>query len=181
MKTKMCVILIGMLGMVFCGTTGEGKQEKDSPPADKKTEQSQAEVPQGISLLGNPLYAGKPSEGQLAKYREARGEYLKNPDVAENIIWLGRRIAYMGEYKKAIEIFTEGIKKFPDDPRFYRHRGHRYISIRKFDEAISDFTRAVELTRGKKDQIEPDGMPNARNIPVSTLQGNIWYHLLRNI
>jgi tetratricopeptide (TPR) repeat protein len=35
----------------------------------------------------------------------------------------------------------------------------------------------VELTRGKPDEVEPDGQPNARNIPTSTLQTNIWYHL----
>jgi tetratricopeptide (TPR) repeat protein len=35
----------------------------------------------------------------------------------------------------------------------------------------------VSLVKGKPDQIEPDGQPNARNIPTSTLQSNIWYHL----
>src|SRR4030095_2830370 len=31
--------------------------------------------------------------------------------------------------------------------------------------------------RNKPDEIEPDGQPNARNIPTSTLKFNIWYHL----
>jgi tetratricopeptide (TPR) repeat protein len=31
--------------------------------------------------------------------------------------------------------------------------------------------------RDTPDQIEPDGLPNARNIPTSTLQSNIYYHL----
>jgi tetratricopeptide (TPR) repeat protein len=46
-----------------------------------------------------------------------------------------------------------------------------------FDEAIADFQRAVELTAGQEDEVEPDGQPNALNIPTSTLQFNIWYHL----
>jgi len=50
-------------------------------------------------------------------------------------------------------------------------------SVRKFDEAIADFQKAVELIEGKENQIEPDGLPNALNIPISTLNGNIWYHL----
>ncbi len=33
------------------------------------------------------------------------------------------------------------------------------------------------MVRGRPDEIEPDGAPNARNIPTSTTQGNIWYHL----
>ena len=27
------------------------------------------------------------------------------------------------------------------------------------------------------DQVEPDGLPNERGIPTSTLQSNVWYHL----
>jgi tetratricopeptide (TPR) repeat protein len=31
--------------------------------------------------------------------------------------------------------------------------------------------------QGKPDEIEPDGLPNAKNIPTSTLNTNIFYHL----
>jgi tetratricopeptide (TPR) repeat protein len=51
------------------------------------------------------------------------------------------------------------------------------LTLRCFDDAVSDFQKAVELIQGKPDQIEPDGIPNARNTPTSTLQSNIWYHL----
>jgi tetratricopeptide (TPR) repeat protein len=110
------------------------------------------------------------------KLSEAKADYDKNPN-AESIIWLGRRTAYLGNYKESIKIFTDGIAKFPKDARFYRHRGHRLITIRCFDEAIKDFETAVKLVKGKADEIEPDGLPNARNIPTSTLQSNIFYHL----
>ena len=59
----------------------------------------------------------------------------------------------------------------------YRHRGHRYITIRCFDNAIRDLESAAKLIKGKPDEIEPDGLPNAANTPTSTLQSNIWYHL----
>jgi tetratricopeptide (TPR) repeat protein len=59
----------------------------------------------------------------------------------------------------------------------YRHRGHRYITLRQFDNAIADLQHAADLTRGQRDEVEPDGAPNAYNIPTSTLQSNIWYHL----
>lgn len=107
----------------------------------------------------------------------AREAYSKNPTIAEELIWYGRRMAYTGEYREAIKIFTEGVSKFPNDARMYRHRGHRYITLRCFDDAIRDFEAAAKLIKGKADEIEPDGMPNARNIPTSTLQSNIWYHL----
>ncbi len=118
--------------------------------------------------------AAKQMERQLA---EARAAYKANPNDPEAIIWLGRRLAYPGRYKEAIDVFSEGIRKFPNDARFYRHRGHRYITLREIDPAIKDFKRAASLIKGKPDEVEPDGQPNARNIPTSTLQFNIWYHL----
>lgn len=113
-------------------------------------------------------------ETQLA---EARAAYKANPNDPDAIIWLGRRLAYPGRFREAIDVFSEGIRKFPNDARFYRHRGHRYITLRRMDLAIKDFRRAASLIKGKPDEVEPDGQPNARNIPTSTLQFNIWYHL----
>lgn len=111
------------------------------------------------------------------KFAEARADFEKNPSSSDSLIWLGRRTAYLGNYKEAIKIFTDGIAKFSNDARFLRHRGHRLITIRCFDDAIKDFEIAAKLVRGKPDEIEPDGLPNARNTPTSTLQTNIYYHL----
>lgn len=108
---------------------------------------------------------------------EARAAFEKDPRNVERVIWLGRRTAYLGRYKDSIKIYTDGIAQFPNDARLYRHRGHRLITLRCFDDAITDFEQAAKLIKGKRDQIEPDGLPNARNIPTSTLQSNIWYHL----
>ena len=112
-------------------------------------------------------------ETKLAEARKS----VETVASADNLIWLGRRTAYLGRYKDAIRIFTEGVAKFPDDARFFRHRGHRFITLRCFDLAIADLNHAAKLIKGKPDQVEPDGLPNARNIPTSTLQSNIWYHL----
>lgn len=122
-----------------------------------------------------------PSESVSKTYESnrtlARESYRRNPNNADELIWYGRRTAYTGEYKEAVKIFTDGIENFPNDARMFRHRGHRYITLRCFDDAIKDFEKAAKLIKGKTDEIEPDGMPNVRNIPTSTLQSNIWYHL----
>jgi tetratricopeptide (TPR) repeat protein len=112
-----------------------------------------------------------------ARLSEARTRYEAEPNNPEALIWVGRRLAYLGRFAAAIEIYTSGIAKFPRDARFYRHRGHRYITLRRFDLAIADFQKAASLVKGLPDEVEPDGQPNARNIPTSTLQFNIWYHL----
>jgi hypothetical protein len=57
----------------------------------------------------------------------------------------------------------------------YRHRGHRFITIRSWI-APSRISRTPTAGRGKPDAVEPDGLPNARSIPTSTLQSNP-YHL----
>ena len=136
----------------------------------------QKNKPAAFSLDGQPLFSASPSPKLMEKYEQHRANYEANP-TADNLIWYGRFIAYQGKYEEAIDVYTQGIAKFPEDARIYRHRGHRYISIRQFDEAIRDFQKASALIAGKENEVEPDGMPNAQNIPVSTLHGNIYYHL----
>jgi tetratricopeptide (TPR) repeat protein len=138
------------------------------------------EVPDGaqaLTLSGKPLYPAAPSQAVLDNLAEAKKNYDAKPNDADNIIWYGRRTAYTGDFRGAIEIYSEGIEEFPHDDRMYRHRGHRYISIREFDRAIADLEQAAKLIEGKENETEPDGAPNEQNIPVSSRHGNIWYHL----
>jgi hypothetical protein len=132
---------------------------------------------QAVSLTGESLFAAEPGQDALDRLAAAKKNYDGNPHDADNIIWYGRRTAYTGDYRGAIEIFSTGIREFPDDARMYRHRGHRYVSIREFDRAIADLEQAVKLIEGTENETEPDGLPNALNIPISSLHGNTWYHL----
>lgn len=132
---------------------------------------------QAVSLLGDSLASAIPSAAVVERYEKAEQEFMSSPDNADALIWFGRRAAYMGAYREAIGIFSDGIRAFPEDARMYRHRGHRYITLREFDRAIADFTTASHLIEGTGDEIEPDGMPNAMNIPLSSLHSNVWYHL----
>lgn len=133
------------------------------------------------SLAGEPLSRPVQSEEVRtpleANLAAALADYEADPDDADTIIWLGRRLAYLGRYQEAIELFTEGAEKHPEDARMFRHRGHRFVTVRDLDAAVADFTRAAELIRDQPDEVEPDGAPNRFNIPTSTLQSNIWYHL----
>ncbi len=139
-----------------------------------------AQKPEARSLDGRKLYPMALSAATQARYdsllETARQDFEADPDNLDNIIWLGRRTAYLGSYQKAIKIFSKGLKKHPDAPELYRHRGHRYISVRKFDKAIADFQKAAELVKGREIEVEPDGLPNKLNMPLSNLQFNIYYH-----
>jgi len=137
--------------------------------------------PETRSLLGQPLYAPElPLETRQrleAQLDTARLAYEARPENADAIIWYGRRLAYLGQYRAAVDLFGEGIRKHPRDARFYRHRGHRLITLRRFGDAVRDLERAARLVRGRPDEVEPDGQPNAAGVPLTTLQGNIYYHL----
>ena len=143
-----------------------------------KSQINPPQVIETITLLGDTLTSPELKESKsFDQFKSAQLNYFDNQDSPEALIWYGRRIAYLGYFKEAIKVFTLGIETYPNDARFYRHRGHRYISTRQYDKAINDFEKAVILIDQTIDQIEPDGLPNSKNIPLSTLHGNIWYHL----
>ena len=136
---------------------------------------------QAYSLLGDTLRTPQINPEVYDEYNanllQAIMDYRIDPEEPEVIIWLGRRTAYLGEYREAVRIFTEGIFKHPEDPRMYRHRGHRYLTLRMFDLAIRDFENAELMMRNRPDAVEPDGLPNPEGIPTSTLKSNVWYHM----
>jgi tetratricopeptide (TPR) repeat protein len=163
MKTAIIVALLLATTSVSFAQSGSKSSQRDSP-ADF------------LDRPPPPVSAEAKREME-ARLDEARAFYQANPNDVDAAIWFGRRLAYPGRFREAIEVYTEAIKKSPGDARLYRHRGHRYITTRQFDLAIADLKKAARLTKGKPDELEPDGQPNARNIPTSTLQFNIWYHL----
>ncbi|MDP9177069.1 MAG: tetratricopeptide repeat protein [Gemmatimonadota bacterium] len=136
---------------------------------------------EAISLLGDTLRTFPLSAEAVTRYErqlaDARSAYERTPANADSIIWLGRRLAYLGRMREAIDVYTRGLSIHPQNPWLYRHRGHRYITVREFDRAIADLERATSLVAGKPDEVEPDGQPNALNQPIGTLHSNIDYHL----
>ena len=150
-------------------------------PEPRANQSASDQRPEATSLLGKPLFSPPPSptaapklQADLAAAEEALKRAPNDPDA---IIWVGRRLAYLGRYGDALRMFTDGMYRFPKDARFPRHRGHRYITLRQLDRAIADLEKAAELIQGQPDQVEPDGQPNAKNIPLTTLHSNVRYHL----
>jgi tetratricopeptide (TPR) repeat protein len=167
---RFVIALAAVLATAACAT----------PPAS----QSEGSLPAGvqaISLLGDTLRALPIGDETRTRYEsqlaEAKAAYDRAPTNVDSIIWYGRRLAYVGRIREAIDVYSRGIALYPDDPWLYRHRGHRYISVRELDRAVADLERAATLVEGKPDVVEPDGQPNAQNTPIGTLHSNIAYHL----
>lgn len=140
-----------------------------------------AAPPEAVSLFGEPLQSPELAESvRLERERllaEARAVLDRAPGDADSLLWVGRRTAYLGRYREAIEVFTRGLEQHPGDARMLRHRGHRWITVRQFDHAVADLEKAAALVAYLPDEVEPDGLPNARNLPTSTLKSNVFYHL----
>ena len=123
-----------------------GWYDKYLKPGEAKADA--AAEPEATSLLGRPLVAPELSaereETLQANLDAATADFVRSPDDADAIIWLGRRTAYLGRFREAIEIYTRGSQAHPRDARACcaRHRGHRYLTVREIDKAIADLTRA---------------------------------------
>jgi tetratricopeptide (TPR) repeat protein len=157
--------------------TGSGETASPSGPAA-----TAGDTPvETTSLLGAPLHRPVPAEPARSRMEAQLDSALAvaraRPGDADALIWVGRRQAYLGRYRDAVATFTRGVEQHPHDARMLRHRGHRFITLRQFDGAVSDFREATRLIAGTEDEVEPDGMPNPLGIPTSTLHFNIWYHL----
>ena len=136
---------------------------------------------EATSKLGAPLLAQQPSpeaRPRLQKDLEAaQADFLKTPDDVDTIVRLGRRLSSMNRFRDALDVYTRGLQRYPLDARLLRYRGHRYITLRDYDKAVADLTRAADLVKGKPDR--PDGDPPAGPLAAapSTLHYSIYYHL----
>ncbi|GMU33881.1 MAG: hypothetical protein AMXMBFR20_17530 [Planctomycetia bacterium] len=171
---------IGIMTVTLLVTCGFACGQPAHQEADIARYRNDPNAPETISLLGRPLYANPPASEKAkleSDLRRAEANARANPGNPDLLIWVGRRLGYLWRMTDAINVFTSGIERHRKYAPLYRHRGHRYITVRQFDNAIADLQSAARLISGTEDVIEQDGMPNARNIPLTTLHFNVHYHL----
>jgi Flp pilus assembly protein TadD len=87
-------------------------------------------------------YRSQPDTGAIARAQAALNADPKNVD---KIIALGVAQSGVRQFREAIETFTRGMAIAPSNAMLYRWRGHRYLSVREFDKAMTDLTRALVL------------------------------------
>jgi len=141
-------------------------------------------LPDGVeamSLTGAELRPMELEDAARARLEDnlaaAQADAEAKPGDEMAAIWYGRRLAYLGRYNEAVEVYTDALGDHPTSYRLFRHRGHRNITLRRFEDAVGDLTQASRFASNIPDRIEPDGAPNASGIPRSTTRSNIEYHL----
>ena len=179
--------ILGVLLLAACRSapTATGPQ----PPEGLAKPQLAAADALGLDLRGLTL---ERATALLAAAETAAAD----PDDVDAAIWLGRQLAYCERFEPAVTVFSDAIERVESRlarlriapaalprlqaqaglHRLLRHRGHRLITLRRFDLAAADLDRAATLADLVPDAVEPDGMPNPAGIPRSTTHGNIHYH-----
>ena len=115
--------------------------------------------PELITPLGRQCYSLGGVDSAL--YRFYVNESLDRQN--SNVLYQeGLLYAQFWRYHDAVKCFTKCIEMRPEEPLYYRMRGHRYISLRMFDKAAADLEKAAEIKSPKKDR---------------DLKWNIYYHL----
>jgi len=149
-------------------------------------------APETFSLFGEPLnkspillWLPTDPEKYQQKLRELENnygraffDYEKDQENPEKLLWLGRRTGILGNFMEAAALYSKGVEKWPDDPRFYRFRGHRFVILRRFELAVRDFESAVELIKDRSDEPElyASGGKSEDKMGVASFNWNVYYH-----
>jgi tetratricopeptide (TPR) repeat protein len=133
------------------------------------------------TLIGTPISAPAWSPATRARLKKdldiARAVMVVAPEREDSYIWLGRRLGYLTRNGEAIDVFTEGLARFPDSYKLLRFRGRHLARNRQFERAIADYRRAATLVEDVQDSYEPDGIINARHQYLGSYRSNIHYYL----
>ena len=121
-------------------------------------------MPNFMTLTLDDVTAEK--ESQIHEVRSAieRSEEIKTlaakiketPDCSETWMCFGLAFAKQKLFREAIAAFSRAVALDPFKAIVYRHRGHRLLSIHRFEEAVADFEIGSRL--------DPENW-------------DIWYHL----
>lgn len=168
-RTILCFTVSACLSTIAC-TPGD-ELKIDIPPVA---------VPR-MTLIGTPLREPAWSPEVNTRLEKdlaiAQAVMAVAPEREDSFIWLGRRYGYLARWSEAIEVFTQGLEKFPDSYKLLRFRGRHLARYREIDRAIADYKRAAELVENKQDSYEPDGIINARHQYLGSYRANIHYYL----
>ena len=103
---------------------------------------------QVVSALGRTLRSQAEPGPQAV---ELRAMAMARPDSVE--LWMAAGIAHAGtwHYQEAIDLYSLGLQRDPFNALLYRHRGHRFISTRRFERAAADLELSSRLDPGNWD------------------------------
>ncbi|PIK61936.1 hypothetical protein BSL78_01161 [Apostichopus japonicus] len=143
------------------------RQSKTSKQADKRKQHDSGssgedEATQGLDL-NSAFFAltvnnvAKKSAGQSQKKNKKAGGKSNEGETAESIeakihksrklAIRGNELATKGDYKAAIELFSQAISLDPNDHRFFGNRSYCFDQTGLYEKALKDAERAINLSK----------------------------------
>lgn len=123
---------------------------------------------QGTSLRGRPLMWAPREAARATELHADLAAALRRlaaePASEEALIAVGRNLAWLNRFREAIDVYRLGLQIHPGSAMLHRHRGHRLITLRRFEEAARDLRAAAALLDARPDASAAD-------------QREVWYHL----
>jgi tetratricopeptide (TPR) repeat protein len=98
--------------------------------------------PQYVSATGRKYYAQPDAQGQVA---EARKKSDAEPKNVALLIALGDAHAAVLNHREAITVYDRAFELDKTNALLHQQRGHRHLSIRRFDQARADLEKAVAM------------------------------------
>jgi tetratricopeptide (TPR) repeat protein len=141
-----------LCGLLCCCLPAAPVKKKAVPKATKKAAAPPApelpkppegpvpEVNQGSTLGYRALFGLSDFYKNVAKADEAR---KANPKDMALLLRAAAERDQLFRFSESAELFTEALGLMPDNPRILRLRGHRYLSLRRFDEAENDLRASL--------------------------------------
>ncbi len=179
------LILPVVIGLIF-GSTAGGYAQVNTTSETKVSDNpvvlaayAVTSTPSGVVFRDKEFnqFSKKWFDGDLAT---ANSVFASAPLKESSYSWRGRREGFLGNYAKAIEIFTEGLELFPESYALYRYRGFHLIRNYQFEEGIIDLRRAEALVESLDVTPSQKGIPGRSNFSPSTFKRNIYYYLAQS-
>ncbi|MBX3727974.1 MAG: tetratricopeptide repeat protein [Candidatus Sumerlaeia bacterium] len=111
-------------------------------------------------------------EDNLARALEG---FAANPDDEALAISAGRHLAWYGRFQDALALYTDALARHPDSFRLLRHRGHRHLTLRQFDRATDDLSRAAEKLEANWQAVATQDFGD--DDTPAQYRWSTWYHL----
>lgn len=127
-----------------CSTAGPQRTPGPLPPGAE-----------AMSLLGVALRSPGVPTAPVEKADAALAAAPSDPDLL--LAAAGAR-ATAWRFREAIALYSRGIELHPQDARFYRFRGHRYLTVRQFEDGVRDLDRAAQLDSTNFDVVYHQGL-----------------------
>lgn len=110
---------------------------------------------EAVSLLGTTLRT--PSYPD-APVRAADSALARSPNDADLLLAAAGARATAWRFREAIAMYSRGAALHPNDARFLRFRGHRYLTVRQFQDGARDLDRAAVMDSTNFDIVYHQGL-----------------------